>query len=194
MNFLAHIFLSGEDELLKIGNFMADGIRGKKYEQFPLPIQKGILLHRFIDFYTDNHPVFKQSTQRLHANYHHYAGVIVDMFYDHFLAKNWHQYTSEPLEEYVAHFYQSLENHYEYLTPRVQNMLPYMIKNNWLYNYQSITGLQVILSQMDSRTQNQSKMGLATQELTQFYTEFESEFRLVFKDLQDQVSIKIKQL
>lgn len=194
MNFLAHIFLSGDDELLKIGNFMADGIRGKKYEDYPVTIQKGILLHRFIDSYTDNHPVFKKSTQRLHANYHHYAGVIVDMFYDHFLAKNWSQYCSQALENYAADFYDALERNYEILTPRVQNMLPYMIKNNWLYNYQTIAGLQVILSQMDSRTQNQSKMGLATQELTMFYTEFESEFRLVFKDLQDQVSIKIKQL
>lgn len=194
MNFLAHIFLSGDDELLKIGNFMADGVRGKKYEEFPLPIQRGILLHRFIDTYTDAHTIFKQSTQRLHANYHHYSGVIVDMFYDHFLAKNWSFYHDVPLEVYAANFYELLENHFDILTPRVQNMLPYMKKNNWLYNYQSIEGLQLILTQMDNRTQNQSKMKEATNELTQYYNEFENEFTLFFKDLQHQVTIKINSL
>ena len=76
MNFLAHIHLSGENEMIKIGNFMADGIRGKQFEQFPADVQKGILLHRFIDTYTDSHDVFRQSTKRLHEKYHHYSGVI----------------------------------------------------------------------------------------------------------------------
>ena len=89
MNFLAHIYLSGDNDLIKIGNFMADGIRGKHYEYLPAEVQKGIVLHRAIDTYTDSHPIFRQSTKRLHHRYHHYAGVIVDVFYDHFLAKNW---------------------------------------------------------------------------------------------------------
>ena len=71
MNFLAHIYLSGDNDLIKIGNFMADGIRGRQYEKYPLEIQKGIILHRAIDTFTDAHPIFRQSTKRLHQNYHH---------------------------------------------------------------------------------------------------------------------------
>ena len=80
MNFLAHIYLSGDNDLIKIGNFMADGIRGKEYENYPDAIQKGILLHRAIDTYTDSHDVFRQSTKRLHEKYHHYAAACFSFF------------------------------------------------------------------------------------------------------------------
>src|SRR6187551_3068958 len=132
MNFLAHIYLSGNHDLIKIGNFMADGIRGKQFENYPLEIQKGIILHRFIDTYTDAHPVFRKSTKRLHEKYHHYAGVITDVFYDHFLAKNWNQYSDEKLEIYVAQFYKSLQANYDLLSERAKGMMPYMIERNWL--------------------------------------------------------------
>ena len=87
MNYLAHIHLSGDDELVTIGNFIADGIKGKNYKKFPKAIQTGILLHRKIDSFTDTHPIVRTSTSRLHENYGHYSGVIVDILYDHFLAK-----------------------------------------------------------------------------------------------------------
>ena len=132
MNFLAHIYLSGEDEGITIGNFIADGIKGKKYKKFPLKIQKGILLHREIDTYTDSHPIVKQSTARLHKNYSHYSGVIVDILYDHFLAKNWNQYHELPLDEYVENFYDLLRNNFTILPTRIQRMMPYMIADNWL--------------------------------------------------------------
>ncbi len=98
MNFLAHIYLSGNDTDLIIGNFIADGIKGKKYKKFSPGIQKGILLHREIDTFTDAHPIVRQSTKRLHKNYGHYSGIIVDILYDHFLAKNWSRYSDVPLE------------------------------------------------------------------------------------------------
>jgi len=92
MNFLAHIYLTDKLPLETIGNFMADGIKGKKYLKYGDEIQKGILIHRWIDSYTDSHSIVKQSTKRLHAKYGHYSGVIVDILYDHFLAKNWSHY------------------------------------------------------------------------------------------------------
>jgi acyl carrier protein phosphodiesterase len=184
MNFLAHIHLSGENEFIKIGNFMADGVRGKQYENFPQEIQKGILLHRAIDTFTDAHPIFRQSTKRLHSHYHHYAGVIVDMYYDHFLAKNWENHSSENLENYSNRFYQSLLDNHSLLTPKTQNSLPYMMKYNWLVSYQSIPGLERILSQMDQRTQNQSLMRFAGEELAAHYALFEEEFSLFYKELQ----------
>ena len=159
MNFLAHIYLSGDNDLIKIGNFMADGIRGKHFESYPLEIQKGIILHRSIDTFTDAHPIFRQSTKKLHEKYHHYAGVIVDVFYDHYLAKNknWNRYSDEKLEEFVARFYQSLHDNYSILTERTIGMMPYMIEHNWLVSYQTIEGINRILTQMDQRTKNASK-------------------------------------
>ena len=184
MNFLAHIHLSGENEFIKIGNFMADGVRGKQYDNFPSEIQKGILLHRAIDTYTDAHPLFRQSTKKLHSRYHHYAGVIVDMYYDHFLAKNWSDYHPESLAIYSEKFYQSLLENHSILTSKTQHLLPYMVEYNWLVNYQSVPGLERILSQMDRRTKNQSLMRFATEELVAHYDEFEAEFSLFYKEVQ----------
>ena len=184
MNFLAHIHLSGENEMIKIGNFMADGVRGKQYENFPLAIQKGILLHRAIDTFTDAHPIFRQSTKKLHSRYHHYAGVIVDIYYDHFLAKNWSDYHNESLALYSEKFYQSLLDNHSILTSKAQHLLPYMMEYNWLVNYQSVSGIERILSQMDHRTKNQSLMRFAAEELVAHYDEFEAEFSLFYKEVQ----------
>ncbi|KVV15255.1 ACP phosphodiesterase [Flavobacterium sp. TMP13] len=191
MNFLAHIYLSGDNDLIKIGNFMADGIRGKQFETYPTLIQKGILLHREIDTYTDAHPVFRQSTKKLHENYHHYSGVIVDIFYDHFLAKNWSIYSDEKLEDYVQRFYTSLHDNYELLSERTQKLMPIMIRENWLGIYKSIEGMQHILTQMDRRTKNLSKMQFATTELISNYDIFEADFTLFFEDLRNHCAKKL---
>lgn len=190
MNFLAHIFLSGENDLIKIGNFMADGIRGKQFEHFPEDVQKGILLHRFIDTYTDSHDIFRQSTKRLHEKYHHYAGVIVDILYDHFLAKNWANYSDEKLESFISRFYNSLHDNYEILSEKTQDLMPHMIGRNWLLSYRTVDGIHNILTQMDRRSKNTSKMQFASAELKEFYAEFEQEFTLFFEDIQKQAKEK----
>lgn len=187
MNFLAHIYLSGNNDLMKIGNFMADGIRGNDYLEYPEEIQKGIILHRAIDTFTDAHPIWRQSKHRLHERYGHYSGVIIDILYDHFLAKNWNQYTDEDLEDYVERFYQSLKDNYEILSPKTKKLMPYMIESNWLVSYASIVGIERILFQMDYRTKHRVHMQNAIQELQEFYTEFEEEFTLFFKDLMKMV-------
>jgi len=183
MNFLAHIYLSGNNESITIGNFIADGIRGKKYKNYPKDIQIGILLHREIDTFTDAHPIVRQSTKRLHKNYSHYSGVIVDILYDHFLAKNWHKYSETPLDIYVEKFYKSLEDNFEILPERTKKMMPFMIADNWLLNYANIEGIQRVLDGMNRRTQNKSKMNKATTELNTYYSEFENEFTLFFNEL-----------
>jgi acyl carrier protein phosphodiesterase len=183
MNFLAHIYLSGDNDLIKIGNFMADGIRGKQFEHFPEDVQKGIILHRFIDTYTDSHDIFRQSTKRLHEKYHHYAGVIVDILYDHFLAKNWTKYSDEKLENFINRFYRSLHENYEILTEKTQDLMPYMIQRNWLLSYRTVEGIHQILTQMDRRSRNESKMQFASAELKEFYAEFEQEFTLFFEEM-----------
>jgi acyl carrier protein phosphodiesterase len=194
MNFLAHIYLSGNDDLIKIGNFMADGIKGKDYEEYPEKLKKGILLHRFIDTYTDAHPIVRESTKRLHSKYHHYSGVAVDMFYDHFLAKNWSRYSDEPLDEFVQQFYASLQANYDVLTDKTKHLLPYMVEHNWLWNYQYLEGLEDILKQMDYRTRYKSKLSFSVNELKQDYEAFESEFFAFFEALRTASAQKLEEL
>lgn len=184
MNYLAHIYLSDNNDLIKIGNFIADGIHGKNLELFHPEITKGIVLHRAIDTFTDAHPIFRQSTKRLHGKYHHFSGIIVDVFYDHFLAKNWINYSNEKLEIYIDNFYQSLNQNYSFLTDRAKKIVPYMIEQNWLLSYQKTEGIERILTQMDNRIQNNSNMRFSVIELHDYYSEFEMEFTVFFKELQ----------
>lgn len=183
MNYLAHIYLSGNNDLVTIGNFVADGIKGKDYKKFQKDIQTGILLHRQIDTYTDAHKTVRKSTKRLHEKYGHYSGVIVDILYDHFLAKNWSKYSDAPLDDYIDDFYDSLENHYDILPLRIQKMMPFMIADNWLLSYASIEGISRVLDGMNRRTKNRSGMDKAVNELEEFYNEFENEFTLFFDEL-----------
>lgn len=183
MNFLAHIYLSGDNDLVKIGNFMADGIRGKDYLKFPEEIKTGILMHRQIDTFTDAHPIYRRSKHRLHSKYGHYSGVIMDILYDHFLAKNWSIYSKMPLSDYAKKFYKSLSDNETVLTQRTKHMMPYMIQNNWLLSYATISGITLILFQMDYRTKHRANMHEAVVELEMFYGDFEKEFTIFFDDL-----------
>lgn len=180
--------------MITIGNFMADGIKGKNYKKYPKDIQIGILLHREIDTFTDAHKTVRKSTKRLHKKYSHYSGVIVDILYDHFLAKNWSQYCDSPLDKYCEAFYDSLEENFDILPTRIQRMMPYMIADNWLVSYASIEGIQKVLEGMNRRTQNRSKMNLAVNELEDFYKEFESEFTVFFNELIQFSKDKLKTL
>jgi acyl carrier protein phosphodiesterase len=194
MNFLAHIYLSGDNDLLKIGNFMADSIRGHSYEDYPDEIKKGILLHRSIDSFTDMHPVYRQSKHRLHEKYGHYSGVIMDIFYDHFLAKNWSTYSDENLDDYAANFYLLLKENYDVLTERVKGMMPYMIARNWFVSYATIEGLEMIMFQMDHRTKNRVNMHESMVELQQHYDEFNQEFTIFFEELRQHCTNKVLEL
>lgn len=173
---------------------MADGIRGSQYKKYPAKLQTGILLHRAIDSYTDAHPTVRRSTKRLHKNYSHYSGIIVDILYDHFLAKNWSTYSDVPLANYVDDFYDSLEEHFELLPLRIQKMMPHMIADNWLLSYASVDGIAKVLDGMNRRTKNKSKMNNAVHELAEFYTEFEQEFTSFFDDLIDYSKKKLIEL
>lgn len=194
MNYLAHIYLSGENDLVTIGNFIADGIKGKDYKKFSKDMQTGILLHRHIDTFTDAHKTVRQSTKRLHKKYGHYSGVIVDILYDHFLAKNWSKYSSISLDDYVDAFYDSLEDHFKLLPLRIQKMMPFMIADNWLLSYASIEGISRVLKGMNRRTKNKSGMDKAVNELEEFYTDFENEFTSFFDELIQFSNLKLKEL
>ncbi len=183
MNFLAHIYLSFGDDAITLGNFMADSIRGNKFKHLPERVQKGIVLHREIDTFTDTHPIPKKSSKRLHKNYSHYSRVIVDIFYDHFLAKNWKSYSDEPLAIFVDEFYDILEDNYPILTDGVKRMMPHMIADNWLLNYAEMEGIAKVLKGMNRRTENRSKMNFAIIDLEEHYNAFEVEFTAFFEEL-----------
>lgn len=183
MNFLAHIYLSFNDPEITIGNFIADSIRGNKFKHLPPRVQKGIRLHRFIDTFTDSHPIPRLSSKRLHANYSHYSRVIVDIFYDHFLAKNWSFYSNVPLEQFVDDFYDLLEENYKILPDGVKRMMPHMIADNWIYNYSRMEGIAKVLNGMNRRTHNKSRMNFAIIDLEEHYEAFEKEFTLFFAEL-----------
>jgi acyl carrier protein phosphodiesterase len=164
---------------------MADSIRGNTYLNYPTDIKNGIILHRAIDTFTDAHPIYRKSKHKLHEKYGHYSGVIMDIVYDHYLAKNWSDYSDIKLEEYAADFYKLLQDNYEILTEKTQKMMPSMIARNWLVSYASLEGLEMILFQMDYRTKHRVNMQQAIVEVQAFYQEFEEEFTLFFEELRE---------
>ena len=109
MNFLAHTYLSGCNEEIIVGNFMGDYVKGKNYQLFPEMVKKGILIHRDIDTFTDTHPITRKGKQRISARYHKYAGIIIDIFYDHFLASMWDRFSDLPLNDFVSRTYDLLK-------------------------------------------------------------------------------------
>ena len=183
MNYLAHLYLSGSDTGVMIGNFIADHIRGNQFKHYSQGIQRGIRLHREIDTYTDAHPIARRSKRRLDKKYGLYAGVIIDLFYDHFLAKNWDDYSAIPLDVYVASVYALLGSNLENLPEKTQHLLPFMVEYNWLYNYQFIKGMQRVFNGMNRRTNNKSQMHLAAYDLQEYYLTFERDFKEFFQQL-----------
>ncbi|MFZ5999363.1 MAG: ACP phosphodiesterase [Bacteroidota bacterium] len=185
MNFLAHLHLSGTSEKVLVGNFIGDFVKGRQaMAQFDPEIVKGIELHRAIDEFTDTHSIVQQSKNRLRPKYRHYSGVIVDVFYDHFLAKNWNQFSPHALHDFVDRAYQQLQQSKPVLPRDANIMLPYMIKGNWLVNYASIDGIHRALTGMSHRTPYESKMNEASVDLRERYKEFEEEFLSFFPELE----------
>jgi len=183
MNFLAHYFLSPEDDQIALGNFIADAVKGKEFEKYNDKIKNGILLHREIDNYTDRHLVFRRSAQILNSKYKKYSGVIIDIYYDHFLAKNWKDYSKTDLVDFVSQAYKILIKNYFILPKKIKRILPFMIAQNWLVGYANLNDLQRVFNGMARRTTFDSGMENAIFDLKNNYTTFENDFREFFPDL-----------
>ncbi|HRJ31128.1 MAG TPA: ACP phosphodiesterase [Cyclobacteriaceae bacterium] len=194
MNFLAHISLSGKNPKIMVGNFIGDFVKGRNLlEQFEPGIARGIELHRAIDEFTDSHPIVAKSKNRLRPGYRHYSAVIVDMFYDHLLAKNWDHYYDEFLPDFAERTYRTIESFDAILPTPVKFMLPYMTKGNWLVNYARLEGIERALSGMARRSRHESKMELAVNDLVKHYDEFTHEFSIFFPELQQHCKTLIAQ-
>ncbi len=183
MNLLAHLYLSPNNTEIMLGNFFADHIRGNKFKHYAENIQKGIQLHRAIDTFTDSHAIVKISKRRLHERYGLYSGIIIDVFYDHFLASNWKKFSQIPLDLYTKRVYQLLVEHFEILPEKTQKVLPYMIEYNWLYNYKNKASIKDVLLGLDRRTKGKSQMFKAVEDLDLKYIEFQHDFFAFFEEL-----------
>ncbi|MGZ4035887.1 MAG: acyl carrier protein phosphodiesterase [Bacteroidia bacterium] len=192
MNFLSHLYLSGNSEGLIVGNFIADAVKGSAFNNFPEDIQKGILLHRKIDTFTDAHPVVELSKQRLRNKYKKYSGVIVDIYYDHFLAVNWHEYSSENFDRYIQNIYTLIKENEQYLPAKSAMFTRYMLEHNILSAYAKLEGIELVLRGMSRRATFESNMEKSIDDLKEHYDLFENEFKLFFPELQQFVNRQIK--
>jgi acyl carrier protein phosphodiesterase len=184
MNFLAHAYLSGDSEKLLLGNFIADFVKGKNaLALFEGDVKNGIYLHRAIDAFTDTHPVVTQSKDRLRPKYRHYAGVIVDMFYDHFLALEWNHWHEQPLNVFSKNTYEIISSYQDILPEKVKAFFPYMVRGNWLASYARVEGIGRALTGMSRRTPYESRMDESVDELIRFREDFHQEFRQFFPEL-----------
>jgi len=170
MNHLAHLFLAQSNTDLMVGNFIADQVKGKQLLDYSTEIQNGIKMHRAIDHFTDNHAIVMRSKERLFSKYHKYAAVIVDMYYDHILAKNWSDFSPITLTQFTASAYKVLAAKNDQLPERSQRILHYMSKDDWLSNYAQIEGIAKALNGLAYRATFDSKMEEASIALYEYPT------------------------
>jgi len=174
MNFLGHIYLSGDDDQLIIGNFIADCVKGKKYLDYSEGIQKGILHHRIIDSFTDRNSNIQQIKMFLRPTYHLYSGVVTDLFVDHFLAANWLNFSEKPLPEFSEEVYTIFQLNYEILPQKIQGFLSNLIQRNRLLSYSEISGIEEALMIMAFKTSLPGKSTEAIRILKENYGELKT--------------------
>jgi len=184
MNYLMHIFLSGEDPHLRIGNFIADHLRGTISPQaFPSQVLKGIFFHRQIDRFSDNHSAVNKAVKLLHPSFHHYAGIVVDIYFDHFLIKHWDAYSKIELQTFINSFYEQLKANCDILPPKSQKIATKIIESNWLMKPKNLEGLHEIFVNFKKRTHFSNQLELADKKLEENYTTFEKLFLEFIPDL-----------
>lgn len=149
MNYLAHIYFSDGCRQVAVGNFIGDFVKGRGYKAYPSGIRKGILLHRKIDHFTDNHPVFKKTVELLRPSFGRYSGIMADMYYDYLLASDFERYSNgQRLDKFARNFYLSVLIYYWWLPKRVKGFIFHFIKINRLKRYGTLEGLQQSLEIM----------------------------------------------
>ncbi len=183
MNFLAHAYLSGDSKDIVIGNFIADAVKGKNYNNYRQGIIDGILLHRKIDSFTDQHPIVSRTKIRLRPHFGKYSSVVSDLYYDHFLALYWSDYSTKPLKDFTLSIYNIIQTEIEIMPEEVKYFFPYMVKNDWLFQYQTFYGMQRAFEGMSRRAKFDSKMENGVEVLKNEYDFFEQDFRQFFPEL-----------
>ncbi len=183
MNFLAHAHLSGDNDALLFGNFVADSVKGNELNRYHQDVKNGIVLHRKIDRFTDLHPVVSVSKDKIRQYFGLYSGIVVDIFYDHFLAANWNLFSPVELSEFSTNVYKILAKRFLLLPSRTLRILPFLIAQNWLSSYANLTDLKRVFYGMDRRTRFRSGMSGAVEVLQQNYKNLEKDFFLFYPEL-----------
>ena len=187
MNYLAHIYLSGESDEIKVGNFIGDFVKGNKYLKYPEKVAEGIRLHRNIDSFTDQHSIVREFIQLLKPGYGRYAGIVADVFMDHFLASNWHNYSSYTLRQFSMHAHAVFLSNFGLLPLRVKQFLPFLIQHKRFESYAHRESMFHVLEIMSRRTSLPANSEWAMQILHKEYDQFEFLFRSFFTEMTDYV-------
>lgn len=183
MNYLAHLFLSDGTPASLIGNLLGDFVKGSAVNIYPEEIRNGIDLHRKVDNYTDSHAIVRSSKSLVCAQRRRFAGVLVDVFYDRFLAKNWLQYSEVPLPDFARLAYKVLQDNRDILPESFQRVMPHIIARDLLGSYQEIDGIDNALNRMSARIKRTNNLAGGVEDLTVNYQQLESDFRAFFPDL-----------
>ena len=187
MNWLAHLLLSEAKVEHRLGNLLGDLTKGKERENLSTEILRGIADHQKIDIFTDSHPIVKQSKQRIDCQYRRFSGILVDIFYDHILANNWHNYSDIPLEGFASEIYISFEPYLEHIPVKASSVIKRAIADNWLTSYRDLDGIEQALQRISWKlTRRRNKyfnLCPAIEELTTNYQDLETDFKLFFPEL-----------
>ena len=194
MNFLAHIYLSGNDPDILLGNFMADKIKGRDLSSYDRSVRNGIIMHRMIDHFTDTNDVSGEARAILRPSMGKYAGVVLDVFYDHFLATSWNDHHDVEYSVFVDKAYRSLSDRTEEMPEHTREMFHYMKKNDWLGGYVEIDGIDRALTGLSSRVKQGQQMARSRAELIKYYDELSDNFDKFFPLLKEKCHLFLKDL
>jgi acyl carrier protein phosphodiesterase len=183
VNFLAHAYLARGSDHAILGGLMGDFVKGPLEGRYDAELARALTLHRRIDSYTDAHEVVRSSRRRVSPGRRRFAGILVDMFYDHFLARLWEEYCDVPLEQFTAHVYAVLREHTALLPERMQQVAMRMSDSDWLASYQRVEAVAAALDRMGGRLKRGNGMLRSGDELLAQYQAFEADFRLFFPDV-----------
>lgn len=194
MNFLAHLFLSRHNDDLMIGNYLGDFVKGDINGQYPPSITKGISLHRQIDSFTDGHPIQVEQRKLFSKRRRRYTGVILDVAYDHFLSRNWAEFTSESRVRFIKMVYQVLNHHSDIFPDRARSFLDWMLTADALNRYHHLMGIEITFNLMSRRGRTHAPLIGASSEIRENYDEIREGFMVFFPDLLRQSVVWIKEL
>ena len=186
MNYLAHLYLAEDSDESLLGNLLGDFVKGRLGEQYSPEIIKGIKTHRKVDLYTDSHPNFLACKKLLRPDRRRFAGIIVDMSFDHFLAKNWSDYSELELHDFTNRVYNVLLDREQTLPQKLRDRLPYMVQDDWLGSYKNIDTIGLALNAISkrlSRFEKAKPMKDGLDDIKANYEEFEGNFIEFFPDL-----------
>jgi acyl carrier protein phosphodiesterase len=183
LNYLAHLFFSNSGEEAIIGSLLGDFVKGNPAGRFPSAVADAILFHRKIDSFSDSHFITRLSRDRISPLRRRFAGIIVDVSYDHFLSRHWQQFSPVDLKFFVDRVYFVLSHNQEMLTERLRRILPHMIAENWLGGYIQLEGVGKALDRLAGRLSRGGPFKGAVAEIETHYEDLEADFLAFFPDL-----------